>query len=121
MTARRVLWSRWTSVVSVAISLALAASSGIASSAQTAPPSAPPADRETTQQAVIHGTVKIGTSPLQSVRVTASDARTGKQVTKTTDGNGAYSLTLRRGERFLIRAERFGHEPSSIELSLNTG
>jgi hypothetical protein len=108
-------------VVSLAMSLALAASGGIASGAQTAPSSAPPADRATNREAVIRGTVKIGTLPLQSVRVTASDARTGKQVTTTTDGNGVYSLTLPRGERFLIRAERFGYEPSSTELSLNTG
>lgn len=89
-------------------------------SARAAPPSAPPADRETVQEAVIHGTVKIGTLPLQSVRVTASDARTGKQVTTTTDGNGAYSLTLPRDERFLIRAERFGYALSSTEFLLNT-
>ena len=71
------------------------------------------------RKSVIHGTVKIGTLPLQSVRVTASDARNGKQVTTVTDANGAYSLTLPRGERFLIRAERFGYEPSTTEVLLN--
>src|ERR1700733_12162141 len=108
-------------VVSLAMSLALTATCGMALNAQTAPSGASPADRATTHEAVIHGAVKIGTLPLQSVRVIASDARTGKQVTTTTNGNGAYSLTLPRGERFLIRAERFGYEPSSAELLLNTG
>jgi hypothetical protein len=108
-------------VVSLAMSLALAANRGIASSVQTAPSTLPPADRATTGKSIIHGTVKIGTLPLQSVRVTASDARTGKQVTTATDGNGAYSLTLPRGERFLIRAERFGYAPSSTEVLLNVG
>ena len=121
MAAHRVLRWRWTWVVPLAMSLGLAASGGVASSAQTAPSSAPPAEQATMRESVIRGTVKIGTLPLQSVRVTASDARTGKQVTTTTDGNGAYSLTLPRGERFLIRAERFGFEPSTTELSLNTG
>ena len=73
------------------------------------------------RESVIRGTVKIGTLPLQSVRVTASDGRTGRQVTTATDGNGAYSLTLTRGERFLIRAERFGYAPSSTEVLLNVG
>jgi hypothetical protein len=122
MNVGRWIWrSQWTLVVSLAMSLGFGALGGIASSAQTAPSGASPAERTTTKQAAIHGTVKIGTLPLQSVRVTASDARTGKQVTTTTDGNGAYSLTLPRGERFLIRAERFGYEPSSTELLLNTG
>jgi trimeric autotransporter adhesin len=108
-------------VLSLAMSLELAASGGIASSAQTAPSSTPPDDRATMRESVIHGTVKIGTLPLQSVRVTASDARTGKQATTATDGNGAYTLTLPSGERFLIRAERFGYAPSSTEVLLNIG
>jgi hypothetical protein len=103
------------------MSVGLAALGGIASSAQPASLGALPPDRETTQEAVVHGTVKIGPLPLQSVRVTASGARTGKQVTTTTDGNGAYLLTLHRGERFLIRAERFGYATSSTEVLLNTG
>jgi trimeric autotransporter adhesin len=102
------------------MSLGFGALGGIASSAQTTPSGTSHAER-TSQEAAIHGTVKIGTLPLPSVRVTASDARTGKQVTTTTDGNGAYALVLPRGERFLIRAERFGYEPSSTELLLNTG
>jgi trimeric autotransporter adhesin len=103
------------------MSLGLAAIGGITSIAQTAPSGVPPADREAMREAVIYGTVKIGTLPLQSVRVTASNARTGKQVTKITDGNGAYSLSLSLGERFLIRAERFGYAPSSTEVLLSTG
>src|ERR1700684_550646 len=100
MVGRWIRRSQWTLVVSLTVSLDPGALGGIASSAQTASS----AERATTQEAVIHGIVKIGTLPLPSVRVTASDARTGKQVTTITDGNGAYSLTLPRGERFLIRA-----------------
>src|ERR1700761_5137067 len=102
MTGRRVRWSPWIWLSSLAMSLAPAATGGAMSSAQTATSVAPPGDRRMTQEAVIHGTVKIGTVPLQGVRVSASDTRTGKQVTTTTDGNGAYSLALPRGERFLI-------------------
>ena len=102
------------------MSLVLAATGGTMSCAQTATSGVPPADRRMMQEAVIHGTVKIGTLPLQSVRVTASDTRTGKQVTTSTDGNGAYSLALSRGERFLIRAERFGFATSSTEVLLSS-
>src|ERR1700679_556281 len=120
MVGRWIWRSQWTLVVSLAMSLGFGALGGIASSAQTTPSGTSHAER-TSQEAAIHGTVKIGTLSIPSVSVTASDARTGKQVTTTTDGNGAYALVLPRGERFLIRAERFGYEPSSAELLLNTG
>ncbi len=75
--------------------------------------------RENIQEAGIHGTVKVGTLPLQGVRVTASNSLTGKQATTTTDANGAYSITL-RGGRYLIRAELFGFSPSTTEVLLNS-
>src|ERR1700753_1005905 len=117
MTGCRVRSLPWTWLISIAMSLALAATT--VSGAQTTTSGASPDDRRTTQAATIHGTVRIGTLPLQSVRVTASNTRTGRQVTTITDGNGAYSLALPRGGRFLIRAERFGFATSSTEVLLS--
>lgn len=108
--------SRWTWLVSFAICSGLATSGEIASRAQAAPAQIA---RENIQEAGIHGTVKVGTLPLQGVRVTASNSLTGKQATTTTDANGAYSITL-RGGRYLIRAELFGFSPSTTEVLLNS-
>ena len=112
---------RWTRVVAFAMSLGLAMAGGVASRGQTASSSAAQTNRETAEEYVIHGTVKDRTLPLQSVRVTASNALTGKQLTTTTDANGAYSLAVPRSGRYLIRAELFGYEPSTTEVVVSVG
>jgi hypothetical protein len=106
-------------VVSLAMGLGLTMAGGTVSSAQSALSRAPHVDPERMQAGVIRGTVKVGTLPLQGVRVTASNALTGKQITTTTDASGAYSLTPIWSGRFLIRAEYFGFEPSTTEIVLS--
>src|SRR3984885_5399088 len=104
--------SRWTWLVSFAISFGLATAGRITSSAQIT-------SQENIHGAGIHGTVKVGTLPLQGVRVTASNSLTGRQVTTTTDANGAYSIALHGTGRYLIRAELFGFTPSTTEVLLS--
>ena len=109
--------SRWTWLVSFAICSGLATAGEIASRAQTGPAQNA---RANIQVRGIHGTVKVGTLPLQGVRVTASNSLTGKQATTTTDRNGAYSITLPPSGRYLIRAELFGFSPSTTEVLLSS-
>ena len=87
MTGRH---SRSTLVILLAMVLGLSLVAGTASVAQTQ--SLPQADPKTNQADVIQGTATVGTLPLQGVRVTASNARTGKQVTTATDATGLIPL-----------------------------
>ena len=105
---------RWTRLAWLAINLGLAINGKLMLRAQTAPAHESREERDT----LVHGTVSVKSLPLPGVRVTASNVRSGKQQTAITDGNGAYSLLLPRNDQFLIRAERFGYEPSSTEVQL---
>jgi hypothetical protein len=68
------------------------------------------------ERGIIRGTVKTGTLPLHGVRVTASNDLTGKQITTTTDANGAYSLAVLPNGHYSVRAEFFGYESSSASI-----
>jgi trimeric autotransporter adhesin len=77
------------------------------SSAQTIPQQSPApssAVNETTQGGRIHGSAKLGTIPLGGVIVLATNSRSRKKFTATTDGTGTYSLAVPEYGAYSIRA-----------------
>ena len=111
----------------VHLSLLLAASQVFAlasSRAQTAPiPAQPAAPAITPDQAqsggVIHGIVKSGNVPLPGVTVTAQNTLTGKTYYAATNSAGAYSMTIPRNGRYVVRAQFTAFAEVTHEALLN--
>lgn len=53
----------------------------------------------------IHGTVSTGRIPLPGVRITATDALTGKTYSAATNATGGYSMNLPQNGRYIVRAQ----------------
>jgi hypothetical protein len=109
------------------LSLLLAASqlfAPAASHAQTAPipaRSTAPAQPSTQPPSggVIHGTVKSGNIPLPGVTVTAQNTLTGKTYYAATNATGAYSMTIPRNGRYVVRAQFTAFAEVTHEALLN--
>ncbi|HEX4155940.1 MAG TPA: TonB-dependent receptor [Acidobacteriaceae bacterium] len=79
------------------------------------------------QGGTIRGTVVAGTAgkpggvPLPGVAVTATNTLTGRKYAAATDINGAYSMSIPRNGRYVVRAELVGFAPVTQEVVLNGG
>src|ERR1700688_4547903 len=82
-------------------------------------PAASPAGVAAAQGGTISGTVKAGAVPLPGVAVTATNTLTGKKYTTTTDVNGAFSMTIARNGRYVVRAELAAFAAETKEILLN--
>ncbi len=78
------------------------------------------------QGGTISGTVTAGVAtaktaavPLPGVAVTATNTLTGKKYTTTTDVNGAFSMTIARNGRYVVRAELAAFAAETKEVLLN--
>ncbi len=92
--------------------------------AQTAPPApapspAPaPAPATSSSGGTIRGTVKAGNAPLPGVAITATNTLTGKKYATTTDIYGAYSMTIPKTGRYVLRAELAAFAPATSEVRI---
>ncbi len=84
--------------------------------AQTAP--AAPAPATTSAGGTIRGTVKASNTPLPGVAITATNTLTGKKYATTTDVYGAYSMTIPKTGRYVVRAELAAFAPSTSEVRI---
>jgi len=116
---------RFVAGVAAGVSMAIAGSAfgaqeASAPAAQT--PQAPtvaPAVTAVAQGGTISGTAKAGTVPLPGVAVTATNTLTGKKYATTTDVSGAFSMTIARNGRYVVKAELAGFAPVTSEVLLN--
>ncbi|HUN83435.1 MAG TPA: carboxypeptidase-like regulatory domain-containing protein [Terracidiphilus sp.] len=67
----------------------------------------------------LHGLVKSGNIPLPGVTVTAQNTLTGKRYTTTTDITGAWSLTIPKDGRYVIRTQFAAFAVGDQEALLN--
>ena len=67
----------------------------------------------------ITGTVKAGAAPLPGVAVTATNTLTGKKYATTTDVNGAFSMTIPRNGRYVVKAEFAAFASETKEVLIN--
>jgi len=67
----------------------------------------------------IHGTVSTGRIPLPGVRVTATDALTGKTYSAATNATGGYSMNLPQNGRYIVRAQFAVFAPAEKEALLS--
>ena len=82
-------------------------------------PVAPAGVAVAAQGGTISGTVKAGAVPLPGVAVTATNTLTGKKYTTTTDVTGAFSMTIARNGRYVVRAELAAFAAETKEVVLN--
>ncbi len=101
--------------------------------AQTAAPAAAVASPKTSAQTAaaqaegsqaasggrLHGVAKSGNIPLPGVTVTAQNTLTGKRYSTTTDITGAWTLTIPRNGRYVIRTQFAAFAAGSQEALLN--
>lgn len=80
---------------------------------------APAAIAETAQGGTIHGSVKSGTIPLPGVSITATNTLTGKKYATTTDIDGAFTMTIPRNGRYVVKAELAAFANVTHEVLLN--
>ncbi|WP_432432233.1 carboxypeptidase-like regulatory domain-containing protein [Granulicella aggregans] len=71
------------------------------------------------QGGTISGTVKSGTIPLPGVAVTATNTLTGKKYATTTDITGAFSMSIPRNGRYVLRAELAAFASVTQETLIN--
>lgn len=90
--------------------------------------SAPPDAAQTTPSATvaaaaqggsISGTVKSGAIPLPGVAVTATNTLTGKKYATTTDITGAFSMTIPKNGRYVVKAELAAFATATQEVLIN--
>jgi hypothetical protein len=67
----------------------------------------------------ITGTVKAGAIPLPGVGVTATNTLTRKKYATTTDGNGAFAMTIPRNGRYVVKAELAAFATETKEVLIN--
>ncbi len=67
----------------------------------------------------ITGMVKAGAAPLPGVAVTATNTLTGKKYATTTDINGAFSMTIPRNGRYVVKAELAAFASETKEVLIN--
>jgi len=87
--------------------------------AATAAPAPAPAPASAQSGGIIHGTVKSGTIPLPGVTITAENTLTGKKYSTTTTNTGAYSMTIPRSGRYVVRAQFAAFAELTQEALLN--
>jgi hypothetical protein len=97
---------------------AAAQAPGIAQTAATQA-TAQATPQATAQGGTISGTVKAGPAPLPGVAITATNTLTGKKYQTTTDVNGAFSMTIPRNGRYVVKAELTGFALATHEVLLN--
>lgn len=68
---------------------------------------------------VIHGTVKSGSTPLPGVEMTATNTLTGAKYSAVTSITGAYSMTIPRNGRYVVRAALAAFAENTQEALLN--
>jgi len=95
------------------------APAGAQAPAMQTPPLPQPAVAAAAQGGTISGTVKAGPIPLPGVAVTATNTLTGKKYATTTDVSGAFSMTIARNGRYVVKTELAGFAPATLEVLLN--
>jgi hypothetical protein len=88
-----------------------AATGQFAPSAQAAP---------VAQGGTISGTVKSGAVPLPGVAVTATNTLTGKKYATTTDITGAFSMSIPKNGRYVVKAELAAFAAATQEVLINS-
>lgn len=68
----------------------------------------------------LHGVVKSGNTPLPGVTVTAENTLTGRRYTTTTDITGAWSMTIPKDGRYVVRTEFAAFAQQAQEALLNS-
>jgi hypothetical protein len=71
------------------------------------------------QGGTISGTVKSATTPLPGVAVTATNTLTGKKYATTTDITGAFSMSIPKNGRYVVRAELAAFASVTQEVLIN--
>jgi trimeric autotransporter adhesin len=108
--------------------LLLVCLSGITAAGHSQTPSSPatveaspakPATTAAAQGGSISGTVKSGAIPLPGVAVTATNTLTGKKYATTTDITGAFSMSVPKNGRYVIRAELAAFASVTQEVLIN--
>ena len=78
-----------------------------------------PAPSAAAQGGTISGSVKSGTIPLPGVAITATNTLTGKKYATTTDITGAFSMTIPKNGRYVVRAELAAFASVTQEVLVN--
>ncbi len=117
LRAVAVLW-----VVAAALAVPVAARSqqshAPVSEAQPAKPEQAKPEAASIQN-TIQGSVHAGATPLPGVAITATNTLTGKKFATTTDITGAFTMTIPRNGRYVVRTELVGFAPATQEVLLN--
>ncbi len=80
---------------------------------------AKPVTSAVAQGGTISGTVKSGAIPLPGVAVTATNTLTGKKYATTTDITGAFSMSIPKNGRYVVRAELAAFASVTQEVLVN--